>query len=124
MEKVLTHKLKLIIPGKTLRCCKVRRILRYHVRNKLLSPEKCAYHVLFLLFLFRDEKHLLSDWPPLHQKKLQEQGVQDVKNRNKIKFETYGDLSDCNWTRTHNHLVRKRTLNQLAISSPVAVTLL
>ena len=23
-------------------------------------------------------------------------------------------LSDCNWTRTHNHLVNKRTLNHLA----------
>ena len=23
-------------------------------------------------------------------------------------------LSDCNWTRTHDHLVRKRTLNHLA----------
>ena len=23
-------------------------------------------------------------------------------------------LSDCNWTRTHNHLVHKRTLNHLA----------
>ena len=23
-------------------------------------------------------------------------------------------LCDCNWTRTHNHLVRKRTLNHLA----------
>ena len=38
-------------------------------------------------------------------------------------------LSDCNWTRTHNHLVHKRTLNHLAKlarlvvgSSPVAVT--
>ena len=25
-----------------------------------------------------------------------------------------GCLSDCNWTRTHNHLVRKRTINHLA----------
>ena len=24
------------------------------------------------------------------------------------------DTSDCNWTRTHNHLARKRTLNHLA----------
>ena len=24
------------------------------------------------------------------------------------------DLSDCNWTRTHNHLVRKRPINHLA----------
>ena len=41
-------------------------------------------------------------------------------------------LSDCNWTRTQNHLVRKRTLNHLVecsftnqvvlCSSPVAVT--
>ena len=23
-------------------------------------------------------------------------------------------VGDCNWTRTHNHLVHKRTLNQLA----------
>ena len=23
-------------------------------------------------------------------------------------------LSDCNWTRAHNHLVHKRTLNHLA----------
>ena len=30
-------------------------------------------------------------------------------NRRKI-----WSLSDCNWTRTHNHLVRKRTLDHLA----------
>ena len=26
----------------------------------------------------------------------------------------FWNLSDCNWTRTHNHLVHKRTLNHLA----------
>ena len=26
----------------------------------------------------------------------------------------FGSLSDCNWTRTQNHLVYKRTLNRLA----------
>ena len=30
------------------------------------------------------------------------------------KFEQGEYISDCNGTRTHNHLVRKRTLNQLA----------
>ena len=29
-------------------------------------------------------------------------------------FEKSTKLSDCNGTRTHNHLVRKRTLNHLA----------
>ena len=48
-----------------------------------------------LLFLpFRDEKQLLSGCLPLYQNKLQEQGVQDVANSNKIKFEPYGDLVD------------------------------
>ena len=28
------------------------------------------------------------------------------------------DQSDCNGTRTHNHLVRKRTLNHLTKSVP------
>ena len=37
---------------------------------------------------------MLSGCPPLYQNKLQEQGVQDVVNRNKIKFEPYRDLVD------------------------------
>ena len=47
---------------------------------------------MLLFFPFRDEKQLLSGCPPLYQNKLQEQGVQDVVNKNKIKFEPYGDL--------------------------------
>ena len=31
-----------------------------------------------------------------------------------VAAELDNDLSDCNWTRTHNHLFRKRTLNHLA----------
>ena len=37
---------------------------------------------------------MLSSFPALYQNKLQEKGVQDVANRNKIKFEPYGDLVD------------------------------
>ena len=35
----------------------------------------------------------------------------DLLARSKPKI---GSLSDCNWTRTQNHLVRKQTLDQLA----------
>ena len=83
-----------MIAGETMRCRKVRRILRYHLPNKLLSPEKNFYHVMFLFFLFKDENQLLSGCPPLYQNKLQEQGVQDVVNRNKIKSESYGCFVD------------------------------
>ena len=65
-------------------CRKVRRILRYHVPNKILSPEKCTHYVLLLFFPFRDEKQLLSGCPPLYQNKLQEKGIQNVVNRNKV----------------------------------------
>ena len=37
--------------------------------------------------------------------------VKEVLARNRRNIRS---LSDCNWTRIHNHLVRKRTLNHLA----------
>ena len=63
--------------------------------NYLLYPEKFPHNMLLLFFFFsfRDEKQLLSGCSPLYQKKLQEQGFQDVVNRNKI-IERYGDLAD------------------------------
>ena len=53
-----------------MRCRKVRRVLRYHASNKILSPEKFAHHVLLLFDLIRDEKDLLSGFPPMYQNKL------------------------------------------------------
>ena len=95
MKSVLTKKNKLMISGETRRCCKVRRILRYHVPNKLLSPEKFAHHVLVLLFPFGDEKKfLLSGFTPIYQNKLQRERVQDVVSINKRKFKPYGDIVD------------------------------
>ena len=73
-------------------CRKVRRIFRYYVPNKLLSPEKFGYHVLLLFCPLRDENELLSGLPPIYQNKLQEEEAQDVVNIKKMKFEPYGDL--------------------------------
>ena len=49
---------------------------------------------MLLCFSVHNEKQLLSGCPPLFQNKLQEQGVQDVVNRNRTKFEPYRDLVD------------------------------
>ena len=62
--------------------------------SKLLSPEKFARHVLLLFYPVRDVKELLSGSQPMYQNKLQEKGVQDVVNINKMKFEPYDDLVD------------------------------
>ena len=37
---------KLMISRETMRCPKVTRILRYHMPNKLLSPEESAHNVM------------------------------------------------------------------------------
>ena len=60
--------------------------------HRILSSEKNFSHVLLLFYPFRDEKELLSGVSPLHQNKLQEQGVQNVVNINKISFEPYSDV--------------------------------
>ena len=79
-------KIRLMIAGETMQCRKVRHILRYHVSNKLLAAEEFAHHVLFLFFLFRDVKELLSGFPPLYQNKLRKQEVQALINMNQIKL--------------------------------------
>ena len=67
MNSVLTSlspkQIKLMILVETRRGRKVRRILSYHVSNKLLSTESFAQPILLLFYRFRDEKELLSDFP-------------------------------------------------------------
>ena len=88
---------------------KVRTVLQYHVPNKLLSPEKFAHHVLLLFYPFRDEKELLSGFSPLYQNKLQEQGVQDVVNTNKIKFvEPHVDFIDQAYSEFNETLINNQ----------------
>ena len=53
--------------------------------------------MLLLFQPFRDEKELLSSFPPVYQNKLQEEEeeeVQEVVNINRIKSEPNGDLVD------------------------------
>ena len=91
-----------------MRCRKVRRTLRYHVPNKISHPKQFVHHVLLLFYPFRDKKELLSGLPPLYQNKLQEQGVQDIVNINKIKFEPYGDLVDQVYSRFNETLINNQ----------------
>ena len=93
-----------MISEETMRCRKVRRILQYHILNKLLPPEKFAHHALLLFNSFRDEK-FLSGFPPLYQNKLQKEGFQDVVNINKSKFEPYGNLVGQAFLKLNDNLI-------------------
>ena len=57
---------------------------------------------MLLFFPFGDEKQLLSVCPSLYPNKLWEQKVQDVVNRNKIKFQPYDDLVDQIFSQNFN----------------------
>ena len=61
---------------------------------KSLIMTVCSYHVTYA---FQSESTLYSC---LNVKQLL------ARNRREIR-----SLSDCNWTRTHNHLIHKRTLS-------------
>lgn len=57
-------------------------------RNKqTIFPNKNAGHGLFLFYQLRYEKGLFSGFPKSYQNKLQEEGVQNITNIKKIKFE-------------------------------------
>ena len=44
--------IKLVNSNEKMQCRKVRRVLRYHARNKYRLPEKYAHHLFFLFFPF------------------------------------------------------------------------
>ena len=68
-----------------------------HVTNTNFIARKVSLQMLLLFQPFRDEKELLSRFPPVYQNKLQEEEeeeVQEVVNINRIKSEPNGDLVD------------------------------
>ena len=75
-----------------LKCRQVRQILRYHIPNSELNPEKFAHYLLFLFYPFRREENLrLND---SYCQKLAQKGVTDIINSNKQIFEPYADNID------------------------------
>ena len=78
-------------------CTGFARCTGLSLRNKDGCGTVSSYHVTYA---FQSESTLYSG---LNVKELLARSRREI-----------GSLSDCNWTRTHNHLVHKRTLNHLA----------
>ena len=64
--------------------------------------------MLLLFYPFRDEKDLLSRFPPMYQNKLREEQVQNVINVNKMKFERHGDLVDQAFVQFNENLINNQ----------------
>ena len=94
IESNYPKKIKLMNSNEKMQCRKVRRVLRYHVPNKYIHPEKYAHHLLLLFFPFRAEEKLKAGIPASYQNKLLEEGVQEIVYRNKHKFEPFAEIVD------------------------------
>ena len=56
--------------NETIKCRKVRRVLRYHGPNNDRYPEKFAHHLLFMFYPFRSEDELLTGNPSTYRNTL------------------------------------------------------
>ncbi len=86
----LPNRIKLTNSKETMRCRKVKAVIRYHTPNKRKEPEKYFHHLLMLYFPWRNEQELLGQ----HQtyiSKFYETDVQAIVQHNKEIFEPDGD---------------------------------
>jgi hypothetical protein len=86
----LPNRIKLTNSKETMKCRKVKAVIRYHTPNKRKEPEKYFHHLLMLYFPWRNEQELLGQ----HQtyiSKFYETDVQAIVQHNKEIFEPDGD---------------------------------
>ena len=53
-EHCLPKNIPLMSCSEHMKCRKVKQVLRYHVPNEILHPEKFAHHILFMFHPFRN----------------------------------------------------------------------
>ena len=77
-----------------MKCRKTPYVLQYYVPNKETKPEEYAHHMLFMYYLFRDEKEQLSGNPPTNASKLSDSWVIDLVIQNYSLVEPYATIID------------------------------
>lgn len=77
---------ELMNTDKTMRCRKVKAIIRYHTPNQRKQPELFFHHLLMLYYPWRDESNLLGS-DHTYVSKFNEPGVQNIVEHNRAIFE-------------------------------------
>ena len=83
-----------LLSNEKIKCRKTPYVLQYYVPNKETKPEEYAHHMLFMYYLFRDEKEQLSGDPPTNASKLSDSGVIDLVIQNYSLVEPYATIID------------------------------
>ena len=90
-DSVLPKLIPLMTHEESLKCRKVKKVLRYYTPNKDKHPEKYAHHLLMLFFPFRDEERDLKV-NDSYSLKLSDPTVLEIVNMNKLIFEPNTEL--------------------------------
>ena len=85
-ETSLPNKIRLMNTNETMKCRKVKAVIRYHRPNKRKEPELFFHHLLMLYYPWRDESTLLGS-DHTYASKCVEPGVQEIIEQNRSIFE-------------------------------------
>ena len=89
-SEIVPTKISLMTKTETMKCRKVRAVIRFHKPGKTTDPEKYFHHVLMLYFPWREESDLIGP-EGTYASKLHDSLVRQTVNRNQTSFEPYGE---------------------------------
>ena len=92
-ESVLPPSIKLNKGRETMKCHKIKAVMRFHIPSKPKEPEKFYHHLLMLYFPWRKETDLLGD-DQLYSTKFQEHKVFSKVETNRRTFEPNAEAID------------------------------
>lgn len=87
----LPKTIKLMNGKETMKCRKIKAVIRYHTPNKTKEPERYFHHLLMLYYPWRQETDLLGNDQTYMSKFYESQDVQSIVEHNKNIFEPDSD---------------------------------
>ena len=103
-----TQKIRLTISGEIMLCRKVTQILWYHLWNKFFpSWTFCSPCAAFLLSVQKWKAIVFTFYINV-SKRLLEEGLHDLLNIKKIKFEPHGDFADQAFLQSNENLMNNK----------------
>ena len=112
-ESVLPPTIKLNNEQETMKCRKIKAVIRFHTPSKAKEPEKFYHHLLMLYFPWRKESDLLGD-DQLYSTKFQEPDVFSKLETNRRTFEPNAEAID-----TALQMVRESRVRDLRSYDPI-----
>ena len=89
----LPKKIKLMTKKETMKCRRVRAVVRFHTPSKRTEPEKYCHHLLMLSYPWRQESDLLGH-DNEYSTKLEESSARLIVRRNQSAFEPFSEAVD------------------------------